>query len=171
MTARRDERETARNARAVALQQVAKAAAELAAIPGWLLVGDPARLDDPALRAQAEHAVGLRTRLDEIHRGVAALDAELDALDGERKENIFLFLEWSTWLESLGDAQSVLDQLSPDPRRQFLAAVPALLFVVGFSLASLLAFIVLTDASMFWLLVCYFACVVFGLIFVSAWMM
>lgn len=126
MTARRDERETARNARAVALQQVTKAAAELAAIPGWLLVGDPARLDDPALRAQAEDAVGLRTRLDEIHRGVAALDAELDALDGERKESIFLFMEWSTWLESLADAQSVLDQLSPDPRRQFLAAVPAM---------------------------------------------
>ena len=45
-------------------EQAATAAAELAAIPGWLLVGDPARLDDPALRAQAENAVGLRTRLD-----------------------------------------------------------------------------------------------------------
>lgn len=126
MTARRDERETARIARAVALQQAAMAAAELAAIPGWLLVGDPPRLDDPALRAQAENAVGLRTRLDELHRSVAALDAELDALDGARKENIFLFLEWSRWLESLPDAQSVLDQLSPDPRRRFLAAAPAM---------------------------------------------
>lgn len=43
-----------------------------------------------------------------------------------------------------------------------MQTVPALLFVVGFSLASLLAFIVLSDASLFWLIVCYFAVVVFG---------
>jgi len=127
VTARRDERQTARDARTVGLQQAAKVAAELAAIPGWLPVGDPARLDDADLRAAAEHAVGLRARLDEIHRGVAALDAELDALDGERTANAFLFREWSTWLESLGgDAQGVLDQLSPDPRRLFLGAVPTM---------------------------------------------
>ncbi|HEY8718644.1 hypothetical protein [Pengzhenrongella sp.] len=126
MTARRDERETARRARAVGLQRAAKAAADLAAIPGWLLVGDPGRLDDAGLRAQAESAVALRAGLDEIHRGVAALDAELDALDGKRKESIFLFLEWSSWLESLADAQSLLDQLSPDPRRLFAGPVPAM---------------------------------------------
>jgi hypothetical protein len=43
-----------------------------------------------------------------------------------------------------------------------MQSVPALLFVVGFSLASLLAFVVLTDTSLFWLIVCYFVCVVFG---------
>jgi hypothetical protein len=43
-----------------------------------------------------------------------------------------------------------------------MQSLPALLFVVGFSLASLLSFIVLTDAPLFWLIVCYFIVVVFG---------
>jgi hypothetical protein len=126
VTARRDDWQTARRARATALQRAAAAASELAAIPGWLSVGDPARLDDAGQRAAAEQAVALRAELDTIHRGVAALDAELDALDGERTADAFLFPEWSAWLASAPDAATLLHQLAPDPRRQFLGATPAM---------------------------------------------
>ena len=68
----------------------------------------------------------LRARLDDIHRGIAALDAELDVLDGPETPNIRLFLEWSRWLESTADAATVLAELLPDPRRRFLAAEPAM---------------------------------------------
>ncbi|MEO7784358.1 MAG: hypothetical protein ABIR97_07290 [Terracoccus sp.] len=124
MTARRDERQTARTARAVALQRIAAAGAELAAIPGWLLVGQPARLVDPAQRTAAERALALEDQLDLLHRGVRLLDAELDALDGQPTANAFLFQEWSAWLAAVPDASTLLDQLTPDPRRQFLAATP-----------------------------------------------
>lgn len=43
-----------------------------------------------------------------------------------------------------------------------MQTIPTLLFVIGFSLASLLSFIVLSDYSLIGLIVCYFACVVFG---------
>ena len=88
MTFIRDDRDTARAARSAGVQQAAVVAAELAAIPGWLLAGDPGRLDDPALRDAALKAADLRTRLNDIHHGIAALDAELDALDGPRTESI-----------------------------------------------------------------------------------
>ncbi|WP_407345510.1 hypothetical protein [Pengzhenrongella phosphoraccumulans] len=126
MTRWRDERQTARDARAAGLARAAAVGAELATLPGWLLVGDPDRLADTGLRAQAHRGTDLRAELAEIHRGVAALDAELDALDGERTQEIFLFLEWCRWLEGLTDAQDVLDQLVPDPRRLFLGAQPRL---------------------------------------------
>lgn len=126
MTFIRDDRDTARAARSAGVQQAAVVAAELAAIPGWLLAGDPGRLDDPALRDAALKAADLRTRLNDIHHGIAALDAELDALDGPRTESIYLFLEWSRWLEALPDADSVLDELVPDPRRRFLGSPPAM---------------------------------------------
>ena len=106
--------------------QAATTANELAAIPGWLLVGEPARLVDAAQRTAARRSIALRARLDDIHRGIAALDAELDALDGPETPNIRLFLEWSRWLESAADAATVLAELVPDPRRQFLAAEPAM---------------------------------------------
>ncbi|RYV49807.1 hypothetical protein, partial [Pengzhenrongella frigida] len=124
MTVRRDERQTVRDARTAGLARAAAVAAELADLPGWLLVGDPDRLTDPELRAQAQRGADLRAELDEIHRGVAALDAELDALDGDRTRDIFLFLEWCRWLESLADPQDVLDQLTPDPRRLFRGTPP-----------------------------------------------
>ena len=126
MTARRDERRTARTARAVGLARVATLAAELAAIPGWLAVGDPARLADPGQQAAAQQVLVLQGQLDQTHRAVAALDAELDLLDGPRTENAFLFQEWSAWLESLTDPATLLDQLTPDPRRLFLGASPAM---------------------------------------------
>ena len=43
-----------------------------------------------------------------------------------------------------------------------MQTVPTLLFVVGFSLASLLSFILLTDVTLTGMLICYFLCVVFG---------
>ena len=58
--------------------------------------------------------------------GSAALDAELDALDGRRTESAFLFPEWSAWLASVPDAPTLLDELAPDPRRPFLGATPAM---------------------------------------------
>ena len=124
MTARRDERQTARDARAAGLARAAAVAVELAALPGWLLVGDPDRFADPGRRADARRGADLRAELEEIHRGVAALDAELDALDGDRTRDIFLFLEWCRWLEGLTEALEVLDQLVPDPRRLFLGTQP-----------------------------------------------
>ena len=41
-------------------------------------------------------------------------------------EDVYLFLDWSQWLASLTDAQTVLDQLVPDPRRRFLGTPPAM---------------------------------------------
>ena len=48
VTARRDEVQTARDARRAGQVQAAQIAADLTALPGWLLVGDPGRLADPA---------------------------------------------------------------------------------------------------------------------------
>ncbi len=126
MTARRDERRTARTARGLAVQRATVLGSQLAAIPGWLGVGDPARLVDPAQRAAAEQAVALMIELDALHRGVGLLDAELDALDGRRTESAFLFPEWSAWLASVPDATTLLDELAPDPRRPFVGATPAM---------------------------------------------
>ena len=100
------------------------AAAELAAIPGWLLRRRPGPAGRPgAARPGRERGRAAGRGSTSIHRGVVALDAELDALDGARKtESIFLFLEWSRWLESVPDAATLLDQLSPDPRRRFLGS-------------------------------------------------
>ena len=126
MTFRRDDWETARQARAVGVQRAAAIAADLAAIPGWLQVGDPGRLADPGVRAEAERAIALRADLDAVHRGVAALDAELDALDGTRTDTFFLFREWSRWLPTVPDGPTLLDQLTPDPRRMFLGPSPAM---------------------------------------------
>lgn len=124
MTARRDLIQTARTARQAGLRRTTEIAAELAAIPGWLLVGDPSRLTDPEHRAMAEHATALSADLDAAHRGVLALDAELDALDSPLPENIYLFLEWSNWLATVPDSGTLLAQLHPDPRRLFLGAEP-----------------------------------------------
>ena len=124
MTARRDEVQTARSARQTGQRRAAQLAAELAAIPGWLQVGDPVRLTDPVDRAAAQQAAGLVADLVATHRGVAALDAELDALDGTRPASAFRFVEWSNWLASVADAPSLLAQLVPDPRRQFLGVEP-----------------------------------------------
>ena len=126
MTAYRDERDTARNARRLAVARLAAIEAELATIPGWLLVGDPDRLVDDTQRNLATHGAALGADLDEIHRGIAALDAELDILDASTPSQIRRFLEWSRWLEALNDAEQLLEELVPDPRRRFLAATPAM---------------------------------------------
>ncbi|MFG2076337.1 hypothetical protein [Nonomuraea maritima] len=124
MTAARDLVQTARDAREAGQRRVARIAADLAAIPGWLRAGDPSRLDDPGHRAAAAHAAVLAAELDAAHRGIAALDAELDALDGTLPSAGFLFLEWSRWLAAVPDAETLLAELDPDPRRLFLGAEP-----------------------------------------------
>lgn len=43
-----------------------------------------------------------------------------------------------------------------------MKTMPALLFVIGFSLASLLSFIVLSDVSLLGMMICYFCSVVYG---------
>jgi hypothetical protein len=126
VTARRDEVQTARDARQTGLRRAAQLAADLAAIPGWVQVGDPVRLTDPADQAAARQAAGLVADLVATHRGVAALDAELDALDGTRPAPALRFVEWSNWLAGVPDATTLLAQLIPDPRRQFLGAEPAM---------------------------------------------
>ena len=126
MTARRDEVATARSARQIGLGRATQLAADLSAIPGWLQVGDPVRLSDPADQAAAQQAAGLVADLVATHRGVAALDAELDGLDGTRPASAFRFVEWSNWLAGLPDATTLLAQLVPDPRRLFLGAEPAM---------------------------------------------
>ena len=73
-------------------------------MPGWLLVGDPGRLSDPAQKTSAEHGAELLVGLGDTHRGILALDAELDGLDGARPRPIDLFLEWTKWLEGVPDA-------------------------------------------------------------------
>ena len=60
------------------------------------------------------------------HRGLSALDAELDALDGTRAASAFRFVEWSKWLAGVPDATTLLAQLVPDPRRMFLGADSAM---------------------------------------------
>jgi len=95
VTGRRDEVQTARNARQAGLRLAAQLAADLAAIPGWLHVGDPVRLTDPADHAAAQQAADLVADLVAAHRGVTALDAELDGLDGVRAASAFRFVEWS----------------------------------------------------------------------------
>ncbi len=124
MTARRDEVQTARDARRAGQVQAAQIAADLTALPGWLLVGDPGRLADPAQKTSAEQGAELLAELDQAHRGILALDAELDGLDGARPRPIDLFLEWTSWLEGVPDAATLLSQLVPDPRRLFLGAEP-----------------------------------------------
>lgn len=126
MTARRDEVQTARLARRQGLAQVARLGSRLAATPGWLLVGAPTRFLDPNDRAAAQLGADLRVSVHRAHRGLLALDAELDALDGARPAGIRVFLEWSAWLAGVGDAATLLDQLVPDPRRLFLGATPAM---------------------------------------------
>ena len=126
MTHRRDEVATARTARNVGLRRAADITAQLAAIPGWLHVGDPVRLADPADLSAAQQAAALREQLAATYRGIAALDAELDALDGARPEAIFQFLEWSRWLAAVPDATTLISQLIPDPRRMFLGTPPAM---------------------------------------------
>lgn len=126
MTGRRDEVQTARNARQAGLRLAAQLAADLAAIPGWLHVGDPVRLTDPADHAAAQQAADLVAELVAAHRCVTALDAELDGLDGVRAASAFRFVEWSNWLAGVPDAATLLAQLVPDPRRRFLGAEPAM---------------------------------------------
>ena len=43
-----------------------------------------------------------------------------------------------------------------------MQTIPTLLFVIGFSLCALLAFIILTDVTMLGLMIAYFFCVIFG---------
>jgi len=131
VTARRDEVQTARNARQSGLRLAAQLAADLAAIPAWLRVGDPVRLTDPADQAAAQQAAGLVADLVATHRGVAALDAELDGLDGTRPASAFRFVEWSNWLAGVPDATTLLAQLVPDPRRQFLGAEPTMILATA----------------------------------------
>lgn len=126
MTARRDEVQTARRAREVGRQRIAQLAVELADFPGWLCIGDPGRLTDPADRAMADQAAATTAALADAHAGVVALDAELDALDGTRPDPAFGFLEWSRWLAGVPDAATLLSELVPDPRRLFLGVEPRL---------------------------------------------
>jgi hypothetical protein len=123
VTARRDEVQTARDARREGQAQAAQIAADLSALPGWLLVGDPGRLD-PAEKTTADHGAELLAQLGDTHNGLLALDEELDALDGARPRSIDLFLEWTSWLEQVPDAATLLAELVPDPRRLFLGAEP-----------------------------------------------
>ena len=124
VTARRDEVQTARDARRAGQVLAAQIAAELSSLPGWLLVGDSARLVDPAQQSTAEHGAELLARFGDTQRGLLALDEELDALDGARPDSIHLFLEWSRWLGQVPDAATLLAELVPDPRRLFLGAEP-----------------------------------------------
>ena len=83
-----------------------------------------ARRPRPAGRGAARRRPARRAR--RAPRRIAALDAELDALDGPRRDDILLFLEWSSWLAAVPDATTLLAELVPDPRRRFLAAEPAM---------------------------------------------
>lgn len=124
MTARRDEVQTARDARRAGQTQAAQIAGELSSLPGWLLVGSSNRLADPAQKTTAQHGAELLAQLGDTYHGLLALDEELDALDGARPQSIHLFLEWTRWLEQVPDAATLLAELVPDPRRLFLGAEP-----------------------------------------------
>jgi len=124
VTARRDEVQTARDARRAGQTRAAQIAGELSSLPGWLLIGDSNRLADPAQKTTAQHGAELLAQLGDTHHGLLALDEELDALDGARPQSIYLFLEWTRWLEQVPDAATLLAELVPDPRRLFLGAEP-----------------------------------------------
>jgi hypothetical protein len=126
MVAYRNPRATAERAIAIGRARVAAAHAELAGMPGWLQVGDPARLPDPADALAATRAAELRDAIARDEQALAQLDAALDAIDGPRPPSIRLFLRWSQWLEGLPDAAHLLAELHPDPRRLFLGAEPAM---------------------------------------------
>lgn len=124
MTRRRDLIEESRQALAAGHERAAQLAGDLAAIPGWLAVGDPARHADAGDRQLAQQAQQLRAELADVHHGLDRLYAELDALDGDRADDVHRFVEWSDWLAEVATAEQLLAELSPDPRRLFLAAEP-----------------------------------------------
>ena len=109
----------ARDAVGAAEQLVRQLEADLAAVPGWLRVGDPTRHADPADAADAASAVLLNDRLDRARRALAQLRDRVEQVLGDPPSGIFAFVAYSEWLAGLppADPQRLLDELVTSPER------------------------------------------------------
>jgi hypothetical protein len=116
----------ARRDLAAAHQRLARLEADLAAVPGWLRVGDPARHADPGDRAAAERAASLAARIDDARRAVALFAARLERLLGDPPSSIFGWVAMTAWLESLpaDRPERLLEGLATSPERLLAGAGP-----------------------------------------------
>ncbi len=99
--------------------RVARLEGQLAAIPGWLRVGDPGRHGEPADHAAAVGAVALGAWLDRARRAAGQLRDRLEQTVGMPPSSTWSFLAYSDWLAALpaDDPQRLLDELVTSPER------------------------------------------------------
>lgn len=92
---------------------------QLAAIPGWLRVGDPTRHVDPSDAADAQEAAGLAERVERVRRALVQLNDRLEQHIGRPPSAIWAFLAFSEWLTGLptADPQRLLNELVTSPER------------------------------------------------------
>ena len=114
----------ARDAVAKATAVVADLERQLAAVPGWLRVGDPNRHAAAADRLAAAEAAELAARVDRARRARCALADRLEEVLGTPPPGIFAFVAFSAWLESLppDGADALLDRLVASPERLLTAS-------------------------------------------------
>ena len=119
MSAVKDATRSARDAVANAAAVVADLERQLAAIAGWLRVGDPGRHADSADRLAATEAVALAARLDRARMARLVLADRVEELLGTPPSSIFAFVTYTQWLKSLppDGVDALLDRLVASPER------------------------------------------------------
>lgn len=125
MTAARDERATARQARRVGRNRLAAAAEDLDRSPAVLRVPGP-WITDPAWQAEAQRLDGVRADAIADRSGLLGLEADLDDLDARPPGDAVASQALRVWLDGLASPGELLAGLVPDPRRRFLGAAPAM---------------------------------------------
>ena len=121
MSAVNDATQVARDAVAAADATIAGLAAQLAAVPGWLRVGDPLRHADPGDRGAAEAAVTLAGRLARARTARDRLADGVEQALGGAPDQIFAWVTMRAWLEGLADADALLGGLAASPERLLTA--------------------------------------------------
>lgn len=127
MSAVNDSTAQARDAVDAAATLLARLETRLAAIPGWMRVGDPTRHADPSDAADAQEAADLVERIERVRRALVQLEDRVEQVIGRPPSSIWAFLAFSDWLAGLpsDDPQRLLDELVTSPER-LLTEAPAM---------------------------------------------
>ena len=127
MSAVNDLTSHARDAVDRAASLLATLEANLAAVPGWLRVGDPGRHADPTDAALAHQATDLTARIGRVHEALLQFEDRVEKAIGQPPPDIWAFMDFSQWLSGLpaDNPQRLLDELVTSPER-LVADPPAM---------------------------------------------
>lgn len=119
MSAVNDATRLARDAVSKAGALVRDLETQLAAVPGWLRVGDPVRHADPADRLAANEAAEILSHLERARWAKLMLAERVEQALGTPPDNIFAYVAYSQWLESLppDGADALLERIVTSPER------------------------------------------------------